>query len=246
MKKSTRTHRSVVLLSSVLVATTATLSSPAFAGPPKKKGRSVRKVVKTENFAPKLLFTQGASGLTYKLRPDNLGLEVTGTDFGSPAREAGLQPGDVITHVHRAGVNIRVRMGGDFDAAMAGLRGTVWMWGRDVNNLQYQWIKVVLAGPVLPPPPPAINLSGVWNSNLGRVTLFQNGNQVTGTLDILFGGTSQINGNLNGNTLQFSWNSDVPAGSGTGTLTLSPNGNRLSGNFVNQIGNNGGVWTMTR
>ncbi len=176
------------------------------------------------------------------------GLEIVEVPLG-PARNAGLEAGDVIREVN--GVPIRNMQ--NFRGALAAQLGPVArmrVWDRRTQAMHPEPILVVLAAPDLPPlpPPPAPlpNLAGVWHTNLGTLRLIQIGpNAFDGTLDILFGGTSRITGAVIGNSYQFNWNSDVPRGFGSGTLTPGPNGS-LSGTYVNQIDNSVGVWTMTR
>ena len=188
-------------------------------------------------------------GLRYKVFGNDFGLEVLGTGGNSPARLAGLEPGDVITHVRVDAQNRRVRNVNQFKAAVRVAGQTVNFWvrdARDPNN--YQWVKLTRNDPPVANPNPgaAPNLNGAWRSNLGSVIFNQVGNNVTGIVNILFGGTSQISGTIIGNTLQFSWQSDFPHGMGTGTLNLSANGNVLNGPYRNQLDGTTGFWSISR
>ncbi len=76
----------------------------------------------------------------------------------------------------------------------------------------------------------ATNISGPWQSNLGRVSFQQRNNVITGTLYYKRGGTARIHGSLAGRQLYFTWRIDGRT-YGDGSLTLSGNGHSMSGNY---------------
>lgn len=83
------------------------------------------------------------------------------------------------------------------------------------------------------------NFQGKWNTNLGTMTIYQNGNSVTGTYD---GSSGKITGMVEGNTLRGSYTWQTKKG--TFSLVLSDGGNAFKGEWSRPGAS--GHWNGTR
>jgi serine/threonine protein kinase len=77
-----------------------------------------------------------------------------------------------------------------------------------------------------------VNVTGSWQSFYGNVKLSQAGTAISGSIWYADGsGTGRISGTLNGRKLTFSWKDDTSTYNGAGTVTLSANGQALTGSI---------------
>ncbi|MFV1959038.1 MAG: hypothetical protein ACC662_06450, partial [Planctomycetota bacterium] len=101
------------------------------------------------------------------------------------------------------------------------------------------------AGAGSPAPAPALDLTGTWQSNYGKVDLKQQGTILTGTVLYPNGATGTIKGSVQGQTVTFTWSVN-PALHGQGTLTISPDGKRLEGPVTDDVSKVQANWVLTR
>jgi hypothetical protein len=107
------------------------------------------------------------------------------------------------------------------------------------------------AAPITPVATRTANLSGVWNSEWGPVTLRHGAPQMDGST-IVSGswvqGPGQVGliqqGRVVGNVMMFKYSMPWVATTGSAKLTLSPDRRRLSGVWTQKGGS--GTWTLTR
>ncbi len=89
------------------------------------------------------------------------------------------------------------------------------------------------------------SLSGSWNSSFGRVDIQHVGSTIKGTIHYKTGGTASLQGTIQGMTIKVNWLANLQA-HGHGTFTISPDGRRLSGPFVDVVSKGKGNWVLTR
>lgn len=88
-----------------------------------------------------------------------------------------------------------------------------------------------------------VNFRGSWNSKYGCTEFRQSGNKVRGKINYKNGNLGYLNGTLQDQTLYFSWRNKAQRG--TGRLTMSPDGAKLSGGFKRAKGG-GDSWYLTK
>jgi len=92
--------------------------------------------------------------------------------------------------------------------------------------------------------PGNFNFSGTYQTDFGKMTLTQNGNQVTGSYEYNSG---RISGSIDKGILYFTWAEGGGATSGTGYFQLSADGKKFTGQW--RYGTSGaytGDWSGTR
>ena len=83
-----------------------------------------------------------------------------------------------------------------------------------------------------PPNAASVDVSGNWQSFYGSVRLSQSGSAVSGTIVYADGsGTGRISGTLNGRKLTFNWKDATSTYNGAGTVSLSADGRSLKGSI---------------
>ena len=87
--------------------------------------------------------------------------------------------------------------------------------------------------------PRALDVTGTYESNWGRIELRQNGHDVLGTYDFHHG---RLHGTLDGNLLRYQWHEDE--GSGRGVFVVATNG-QLIGTWGTSDDVSGGGWQLT-
>ena len=95
------------------------------------------------------------------------------------------------------------------------------------------------------PIPPGKTFEGVWDSNWGQMKLYHRGNHVHG----VFKGfrTGSLSGQAEGNLFTFVWNQQAPRQWGRGFLQMTPDGERLEGEWGYQKNyRDGGRWWASR
>jgi len=101
-------------------------------------------------------------------------------------------------------------------------------------------------------PPDVPNLSGTWQTNYGPLTFLQSGLSLSGSWDQGHEKPGIIkSGSLNPatRTVTFTYFQPWDQASGTATLTLSPDGNQLTGDWSETYptgGSRSGTWAMSR
>ncbi len=87
--------------------------------------------------------------------------------------------------------------------------------------------------------PRALDVSGTYDSNWGRIELRQSGHDVIGAYDFHHG---RLHGTLDGNLLRYQWKEDT--GSGRGVFVVASNG-QLIGTWGTSDDVSGGGWQLT-
>ena len=93
----------------------------------------------------------------------------------------------------------------------------------------------------------AFNLTGTYHSNKSEYKIVQTGNQIKGYYGN-FGSehsTGQIWGEIEGNTVKLEWY-DPGGSTGTGELTISPDGSEWRGTWITTNRKHKGKWKLTR
>jgi hypothetical protein len=85
----------------------------------------------------------------------------------------------------------------------------------------------------------ALDVTGAYDSNWGRIELAQHGHDVIGTYDYHHG---RLHGTLDGNVLRYQWREDT--GSGRGVFVVATNG-QLIGTWGTSDDVSGGGWQLT-
>ncbi len=89
------------------------------------------------------------------------------------------------------------------------------------------------------------SFAGTWDTNRGELTVVQEGCEAVGTLKGIGGGYYEFNGDVMGDTWDFSWKG--PAGRGSGSFTMDPAGDKFIGEHGDGEENTGsGRWDGTR
>jgi hypothetical protein len=96
-----------------------------------------------------------------------------------------------------------------------------------------------LAVAALAAPTRALDVTGTYDSNWGRIELAQHGADVVGTYDYHHG---RLHGTLDGNVLRYQWREDT--GSGRGVFVVASNG-QLIGTWGTTDDVAGGGWQLT-
>jgi hypothetical protein len=76
--------------------------------------------------------------------------------------------------------------------------------------------------------PGSVNFSGTYQTDFGKMTLIQNGNQVTGSYEYNSG---RISGAIDNGILYFTWMESGGTSSGTGYFQLSADGKKFTGKW---------------
>ncbi len=86
-----------------------------------------------------------------------------------------------------------------------------------------------------------VNITGVWDTNNGKLEVLQKGCEAEGTLEGIGGGYYRLIGNVTNDTWDFEWNG--PAGRGRGFFTMDPAGGKFIGEHGDGENNTGnGAW----
>jgi hypothetical protein len=115
-----------------------------------------------------------------------------------------------------------------------------WTQGENLNGGGQIWNGVRTADAPAPPP----TFTGLWNTEWGKLRLFQGVTEANGTYE--YGG-GLIEGKIDNKIFRFRWTNRLTGESGMGQFTLAPYGKTFEGTWgTGTAYSGGGIWNGSR